>query len=154
LNNHKESSERANKKKNDQLGMPFGTANNRLRKNILFNLLVRLNETICFQCKQQIKTVDELSIEHKIPWLDNDSALFWDLDNIAFSHLRCNIRAADKSFTVGNERPWSRKHNQTHVYCPVCKQMLAKSEFYPNRANKTGVSGYCKCCTSTYKKSR
>lgn len=40
--------------------------------------------------------MDELSIEHKTPWLDSEDpkALFFDLNNIAFSHLSCNVSAA------------------------------------------------------------
>ncbi|HEX8140939.1 MAG TPA: hypothetical protein VF544_25460, partial [Pyrinomonadaceae bacterium] len=50
------------------LGMPHGTANARLRKMILFDLLRRHGENICFNCAQKIETVGELSIEHKRPW--------------------------------------------------------------------------------------
>jgi hypothetical protein len=73
-----------------QLGMPPGTAAGRLRKIILFHLLCRLEENICFKCAKEIVTVDELSIEHKEPWEGRSAELFWDLNNIAFSHLRCN----------------------------------------------------------------
>lgn len=82
-----------NLRKNEQLGMPNGTANNRLRKLILFDLLKRHNENVCFQCGEVIETANELSIEHKQAWLDRSPDLFWDLDNIAFSHLHCNISA-------------------------------------------------------------
>jgi len=79
-----------NRKKAEQLGMPFGTASNRLRKMVLFHLLKKLKENVCFQCGAEIETVDELSIEHKKPWLDESVDLFWDLNNIAFSHHQCN----------------------------------------------------------------
>jgi hypothetical protein len=84
-----------NKKKNDQLGMPYGTANNKLRKDVLFALLKRHNENVCFQCGETIDSVDDLSLEHKTPWLDSDDppSLFFNIDNIAFSHLHCNIGA-------------------------------------------------------------
>lgn len=72
------------------LGMPFGTASHRLRKIVLFSLLKKHNENICFQCKKEIETVEELSMEHKKPWLNESIDLFWDMDNIAFSHLHCN----------------------------------------------------------------
>lgn len=87
-----------NEKKTSQLGMPIGTASHILKKNILFNLLKRHKENICFQCGKEIKTVNELSVEHKIAWLDseNPKKLFFDLDNIAFSHLSCNIGQAKK----------------------------------------------------------
>ena len=70
--------------------MPFGTASNRLRKMILFSLLAKHNENVCFRCGKVIATVDDLSIEHKKAWLSVDSKLFWDIDNVAFSHLKCN----------------------------------------------------------------
>lgn len=87
-------SENINKEKSKQLGMPTGTATNRLRKMILFHLLKKHNENFCFQCTKEIKTIEELSIEHKKPWLHEDVDLFWDMNNIAFSHLSCNCSAA------------------------------------------------------------
>ena len=86
---------KSNKIKDTQLGIPKGTASARLRKNILFNLLKKHGENICFQCGNSIEIVDDLSIEHKIPWLhsENPSELFFSLDNIGFSHLDCNIKA-------------------------------------------------------------
>lgn len=105
------------KKKNDQLGMSHGTAANRLRKNILFNLLVKHNENVCFQCNELITTPRELSIEHKIPWLDNSVKLFWDLDNIAFSHLSCNSAAARTRDT--SPRGSARTYNKG-CRCKLC----------------------------------
>jgi hypothetical protein len=85
-----------NEKKASQLGMPQGTASNRLRKNIIFMLLKMQNLNFCHQCGAEIESVDDLSIEHKIPWLDSEDLikLFFDLDNIAFSHHSCNSAAA------------------------------------------------------------
>lgn len=42
---------------------------------------------------------NNLSIEHKIPWLnsENPQGLFFDLQNIAFSHLSCNVGAARRA---------------------------------------------------------
>ena len=73
-----------------QLGMPHGTATNRLRKMILFDLLKRHSENTCFKCSQAIECADDLSIEHKQPWEGLSAELFWSLENIAFSHLKCN----------------------------------------------------------------
>ena len=70
------------------LGMPHGTACNRLRKMVLFNLLQRHGENICFKCSETIEHADDLSIEHKEPWEGVSVELFWSLENIAFSHLR------------------------------------------------------------------
>ena len=84
----------SNEDKSEQLGMPFGTANNKLRKMVLFHLLKKYNDNFCFQCGALIETVDELSIEHKKPWLHENTDLYWDMDNIAFSHHHCNCAAA------------------------------------------------------------
>lgn len=80
----------ANQRKTEQLGMPIGTASGRLRKMIVLNLLQQLGQDACFRCGNRIGTPEELSIEHKKPWLGNATALFWDLNNIAFSHRQCN----------------------------------------------------------------
>lgn len=88
----------SNQKKYDKLGMPYGTANGRLKKNIMFDLVCKLRLNLCFHCKMEITNVDQFSVEHKIPWLNSDAPLelFFDLNNIAFSHLFCNVEAAAK----------------------------------------------------------
>jgi hypothetical protein len=83
-------------KKTKQLGMNFSTANGRLIRNILFNLVQKSNLDYCFHCAAQIESIKDFSIEHKIPWQDNDIVLFWDLNNIAFSHKKCNYRMGRK----------------------------------------------------------
>ena len=98
------------KKKSEQLGMPYGTANGKLRKNIMFDMMARLGEDVCFQCGKRIESVDDLSIEHKVAWLDNNPDLFWSLDNIAFSHLSCNSLARRRNGPP--EQPICRCGNQ------------------------------------------
>ncbi len=73
-----------------QLGMSIGTASHRLKKQLMHRLAQRLGEDACFRCGKPILTAEELSIDHKKTWLDIDISLFWDLDNIAFSHRSCN----------------------------------------------------------------
>ncbi len=115
---------RSNDKRSSQLGMPHGTATQRLRKLVLFDLLKRHNENTCYRCGNPIKSPDELSMEHKIPWIDKDIALFWYLTNIAFSHEKCNSRAARR---WGKEPyPWTDNER----YCIDCDKLLPKSEFY------------------------
>ncbi|HDR4736854.1 TPA: hypothetical protein QCR36_003902 [Bacillus cereus] len=82
-----------NNKKSEQLGMSFSTATNRLRKHIMFQLVQQSGRDECFQCGQKIESVDNLSIEHKDPWMytDDPYSKFFDLDNIAFSHSKCNF---------------------------------------------------------------
>ena len=81
-------------KKEKQLGMSLGKAYWKLRKMVLFDILKRHNENVCFRCGGKIRNQRELSIEHKLPRLDSDIRLFWDLNNVAFSHLGCNSGAA------------------------------------------------------------
>jgi len=82
-----------NKKKSELLGLQFGTACNKLRRLIMFQLVQETGRDVCFQCGELIESVDELSIEHKQPWSvsENPREAFFDLSNIAFSHNRCNI---------------------------------------------------------------
>lgn len=110
----------SNIKKAAQLGMPHGTASNRLRKMIIFSLLKKLNENYCHQCGGEIESVKELSIEHKIPWLDsaNPKELFFDLDNIGFSHLSCNAGAARQTHRVKNHGETLYKEG---CRCDICK---------------------------------
>ena len=90
----KASTKRSNKVKQKQLGMDYGTATNRLKKRLLFDFAIKLNMQWCFRCGAEIKNLRDFSLDHKIPWLHNKEPkkLFWDLDNIAFSHLSCNSR--------------------------------------------------------------
>jgi hypothetical protein len=77
-----------------QLGMPYGTASQRLKKSLMLMLAQKCGMDICCRCAQRISVAGELSIEHIEPWQDVDAALFWDLNNIGFSHLSCNVAAA------------------------------------------------------------
>lgn len=134
-------SKTSNKKKSEQLGMPFGTAAARLRKLVLFHVLVRHEENLCFQCGDRIQSADELSIEHKKPWLDNSVELFWDLSNIAFSHNVCNTKA---------KRPRKRKlvHGTRWAYqqgcrCFECAEYNRKTTNFYRRRSK-GVRTPCR----------
>jgi len=84
------------KTKSDFLGISYSTACNRLRKKLMFSMATQLGLCKCFRCGNNIQTVDELSIDHKKDWLHVDKELFWDLKNLAFSHLSCNVSASAK----------------------------------------------------------
>ena len=80
---------KSNTKKTAQLGMPIGTASAKLRKSILFSILKKFSLNYCYQCSAEIAKEEELSIEHKIPYLDSENPvkLFFDLENIALHGL-------------------------------------------------------------------
>lgn len=111
----------SNSKKKKQLGMAFGTASARLKKAILFNLVQRLGLDLCHRCNEKIEKVDTFSTDHKVPWLDSEDpvGLFFDAENIAFSHLKCNTSVARKTtkkyFTKEEKQQAKRTLNATSM---------------------------------------
>lgn len=105
-------------KKQEQLGMNPSTASNRLVKDILF-FFVQNNDIKCYHCNKEMSRED-FSIEHIKPWLDSEDPvkLYFDLNNISFSHLKCNREAA---------RPRKHRHPSRKAYevhgcrCDECK---------------------------------
>lgn len=96
------------------LGVSFGSACNKLRKLLLFKLATDAGRTMCHRCGEQIATLDEFSIEHKASWERAADPLvaFFNLENIAFSHLTCNVGAASKPHKRFNSRKESHAfHN-------------------------------------------
>ena len=85
----------ANSRKSKQLNMSHSTAQNRLRKMVMWEYVVKCGDNTCYQCGEEIEDISQLSVEHKTPWLDsgNPVELFFSMDNIAFSHLSCNIKS-------------------------------------------------------------
>lgn len=115
-----------NLKKNQQLGMSHGKARAKLLKSILFHLVQKLNLDTCFQCRKKIENIDELSIEHKVPWLDDKDPqkMFFDLDNISFSHYKCNVGAARRCYKPQKQ---PIKHGESNAYkngcrCEICTE--------------------------------
>lgn len=82
-------------KKAQQLGMNPSTASGRLVKDLLWNYIVKSNDNKCHQCGEEMLR-ENFSIEHITPWLDSENPpeLFFDLNNVSFSHLNCNRAAA------------------------------------------------------------
>jgi len=132
----------------DFLGMPYGTAMNRLRKQIMFGLLPRIGEDLCYACQERIETVEELSVEHIEPWLGRSADLFWDLDNIAFSHTRCNVphvRRTDELRRVGPEGT---------AWCNECRDFRPQDRFHRNESRWNGLQKQCIDCKSKINRRR
>lgn len=117
-------------KKSEQLGIPYGTACNRLRKSILFRMVQKLNLDVCSLCGKLIEDNKQFSIQHDTPWLDSESPieLFFDLDNISFAHLFCNGAAA------------RHKKGLTHGKADTYRQGCRCSDC--TEANRTKVAQY------------
>ncbi|HEY0079174.1 MAG TPA: hypothetical protein VGB73_11055 [Pyrinomonadaceae bacterium] len=126
------------------LGMPHGTASNRLRKIVLFHLLQKHDENVCFKCSAKIETADELSIEHKEPWEGISVELFWSLENIAFSHLRCNRNHRYRSGGASRRKVGV----EGTAWCRRCKAFRPVAEFCRNKARWNGLQAWCNKCMS------
>ena len=57
---------------------------------MLFLMVQETGRDACFRCGAKIADVDDLTFDHKMPWIDESVDLFWDLGNVAFSHSLCN----------------------------------------------------------------
>lgn len=84
-------------KRKTVLGMPAGTANARLLKLIIFEFSIRLEMDVCYRCGGKILQQSDMSIEHKTAWLNHPDpiCMFFAIENIAFSHKKCNYAAAN-----------------------------------------------------------
>lgn len=140
------------KKKKKQLGMNPSTASHRLVKDILWNFIVYAGRDRCFRCGKKM-TRETFSIEHKAPWLDSEDpvGLFFDIDNISFSHNSCNYSASRKS------KDWKKSMDENYnkylktippgkSWCCCCKQYLDISLFGKSAARKSGLATECKQC--------
>lgn len=95
-----------NDTKSAALGINYCTASGQLKKSLMFDLARRLGLDICFRCGKPISDVSSLSIEHKEAWMTAEcpAEAFFDLDNVAFSHLSCNSAAAARPNKVYGSR--------------------------------------------------
>lgn len=82
-------------KKAKQLGMNPSTASGRLVKDLLWNFVKTTGQDACCKCSEPMSR-ETFSIEHVTPWLDSEDpvGLYFDIDNISYSHLRCNVETA------------------------------------------------------------
>lgn len=85
-------------KKKMQLGMNPSTASGRLVKDLLWNFVETTGQSACCKCGEPMSR-ETFSIEHVTPWLDSDDpvGLYFDIQNISYSHLKCNIEDARKT---------------------------------------------------------
>ncbi len=147
-----------NEKKSFELKMSYGKACNILRKNILFNLAKKLKLNICYRCGKKIVDINKFSIDHKKSWQNTTQPikLFFDFNNIAFSHLKCNIANTTYKYPSNPEKFFAktRKHSASlriispkgYNWCFSCKKHLLVSEFHKNKSNIYGFQRQCIIC--------
>lgn len=109
--------------------MSHGKAANRLRKEILFSLIEKCGLNFCYRCGKEMSE-DNFSIDHKDPWLhsDNPIELFFNLNNITFSHSVCNSSAARQPFkdTILCKHGSRTRYNKHGCRCELCKRAQQK----------------------------
>lgn len=121
-------------KKQQQLGMNPSTASHRLVKDTLWRLVVQTDQNVCYRCGD-FMTRETFSIEHKEAWLDSSDpiGLYFDQENISFSHLSCNIKDSRNGpkirFGCGTKQDYDRgcrcvpcteakSIHRAEIYCP------------------------------------
>ena len=119
-------------RKKKQLGMNPSTASHRLKKSILFDFAKRLGLNWCYQCGAEIEDINKFTVEHKTPWMNspNPKELFFDLDNIAFSHASCNYSVVRR--IKGRECPSTTAY-RNGCRCRGCKDAIKE---YKRKKNK------------------
>lgn len=153
-----------NKKKDDQLGISHGTACYRLKKKILFHLVQQANLDVCYRCQEKIFDINAFSIEHKVPWLDSHDPyeVFFDIDNIAFSHLSCNVaeRRSDTAECIkGNKASGYKRSKRAQSppgqhWCSYGQHYTVLSNFTKNKAKFRDLESECKTCRSNRRNNR
>lgn len=105
-------------KKKHKLGMNPSTAQHRLTKDLLFYLVQIADLNKCHRCDTKM-TRENFSVDHIVPWLNSDNpvGLYFDIKNVAFSHLSCNSsasRGTQKYFTDEERREAKRQQNKKY----------------------------------------
>ena len=126
------------------------TAQARLLRDLLFNFAINSGHK-CFRCGERLDR-KTFSIEHIEDWLDSDDPIgkFFDVDNIAYSHLRCNVGA---SRTVSGQvrKHGLKRYNTYGCRCEICK--AAKSKYNKLRKRWVGRVAQASDCKPEYKSS-
>jgi len=109
--------QRRTKKMEQLLGEKLSIAKSRLNKLLMYELAKKCNMDICFRCGERIVNIEDFTIDHKESWLLSDDAvkLFYDMDNIAFSHAKCNYEAGTKNY-VSNCKNSIKEEFELYTY--------------------------------------
>ena len=87
---------------------------------IMYSLARKLSMLDCYRCKKEIDDISDFTIDHKKGWVNVSPALFWDMNNIAFSHATCN-------FNAGKTIPCpSLNHYRNGCRCDPCIHLKRK----------------------------
>lgn len=129
-------------KKASQLGMNPSTASGRLIKDLLWNFVETTGNNKCHICGK-VMTRDTFSVEHIVPWLDSDNPVdtFFDVDNVAYSHLKCNIGSARKASEMPNASVRSGINTSRGRF--NAEDIIHIRRNYKSRCSINGNKAYC-----------
>lgn len=118
----------SNKRTAKLLGTSFGAAGGKLRKEILFHLVKKLNLDICYRCKKKIIDLSTFSIDHKKSWrfADDPVKTFFDLENITFSHFRCNSREGRRPHKIYQDEKERIRESDSRYLTKHREKILAR----------------------------
>lgn len=94
--------------------MNFSTASAVLKKSIMYDMACALGRDLCFRCGQRIESYKDLSVDHKKAWMGDPDpkSSFYSLDNIAFSHYLCNIKARETGYGMARVGGKAKSRNK------------------------------------------
>jgi hypothetical protein len=121
----------------------MGKASALLLRQTVWLLLVATDQGRCFRCGGEMSLAD-YSLDHAEPWRGQDAALFWDPNNIHWSHKLCNTKAAR---TVTPSQDARRRIVRNGLLrCSFCKKDLPVSQFWKSSKVNCGYNSLCKAC--------
>lgn len=119
------------KDKSGTLGMPISKASHRLNRDLIYWMGLKLGLMVCYRCGKDIDR-ESFTIDHKVDWLHSDAPVevFFDLENIAFSHHTCNAaagtggsrRAALTRQPIEHHREKGREYKKKYMQDPVYRR--------------------------------
>jgi hypothetical protein len=134
----------ANAAKTAFLGLSFGAANHRLHRAVMWSLIEQCGRTDCFRCGSPMDE-STYSVDHREPWLGESVALFWDMQNIEFSHLRCNVDARRRGGPTTRKISPDIVETEGHRWCISCRESKPLADFYVKRPSGRLYSS-CRIC--------
>ena len=138
-------------KKDELLGMPWNTANTRLRKKLIWYLIIKLGFNQCYKCQDNIEDSEELFIDHINDWqlAENPIESFFNMENISFRHLHCSKilkTALEKRIHKQNEKQKKytagvrKKYFDENGPCALCGSTKQLELDHIDPSLKTGTS--------------
>lgn len=128
------------KKDYDILGSHLPSVTHKLKRQMILLMAQICGYDTCHKCKRKITTIKEMSIEHRVPWTNQEE--FLDIENLALSHLGCNSSTANaKKGKIGKQ----------YGYVGVCQYRANNGDYIrykgygqPRGKNKTTSIGMFK----------